>query len=72
MRDIRRTVETQLRELRIAPEVVAIILNHNTSQLRKIYDKSENLEEKRKALVRWEIKLRKIVGGVSEKVVNLR
>src|SRR5690606_23239214 len=37
LRDLRRTTETLLRELRIRPEVVAVILNHNTSQLRKIY-----------------------------------
>jgi len=53
LRDIRRTSETLLREIGTAPEVVSVILNHNTSQLRKIYDKSENRSEKRKALVRY-------------------
>lgn len=72
MRDLRRTTETLLRELRIRPEVVAVILNHNTSQLRKIYDKSESLPEKRKALLRYEKYLERLrTKGVPEKVVEL-
>ncbi|MCC5648159.1 integrase family protein [Nostoc sp. CHAB 5824] len=51
LRDIRRTTETLLREIGTSPEVVSVILNHNTSQLRKIYDKSENFFKKRSTLV---------------------
>lgn len=54
LRDIRRTTETLLRELGTSAEIVSGTLNHNTSQLRKIYDKSENLVGKRNALVRYE------------------
>lgn len=53
LRDIRRTTETHMRELQIAPEVVASILNHNTTRLQRIYDKSHRINEKHLAIRKW-------------------
>ncbi len=72
LRDVRRTTETLLRELKTPAEVVSQILNHNTSQLRKIYDKSVNLAEKQKALLRFEKYLSRLGSGEAMgKVVQL-
>ena len=72
LRDVRRTTETLLRELKTPAEVVSQILNHNTSQLRKIYDKSVNLAEKQKALLRLEKYLSRLSSGeTTGKVVQL-
>lgn len=71
-RDIRRTTETLLRELGTSADIVSGLLNHNTSQLRKIYDKSENFMAKRNAVIRYENYLRSLQSDmVKDNVVHL-
>jgi len=52
--DIRRTVRTKLAELGV-PEVVARkVVNHETGKVDRIYNRHAYLDEKRKALMKWE------------------
>jgi integrase len=72
LRDIRRTTETLLRELGTLPHTVSAILNHNTSQLGKVYDKSTNLGDKRRAIFRFEEYLERLkLGKTDDKVIEL-
>lgn len=62
--DIRRTVRTKLAELGV-PEIVARkVVNHETGKVDRIYNRHAYLDEKRKALVKWEQKLISLNGKV--------
>lgn len=51
--DIRRTVATGLRRLRVSRETVSRILNHTTRSVTLVYDRYDELPEMRKALEKW-------------------
>lgn len=59
--DIRRTVRTKLAELGI-PEIVARkVVNHETGKVDRIYNRHAYMDEKRRALIRWETTLLSLV-----------
>ena len=62
LHDIRRTVESGMRKLRIDKEVVRRTLNHGQDTIAKIYDKHEYEDEKREALEKWANHVEFIVG----------
>jgi integrase len=52
--DLRRTVRTGLSELGGVPDAVAeLCLNHRPTGIRGVYDRSERLQERARALQRW-------------------
>jgi len=52
--DLRRSVSTSLHEkLGVAPHIVEAILNHRIGGIAGVYNRSQYLEEKRRALTRW-------------------
>ncbi|KLD62496.1 tyrosine-type recombinase/integrase [Dyella japonica] len=59
--DLRRTIRTQLTELGIAPNVAELCLNHRPTGIKKIYDRSELIDQRYQALLRWERHLHEIV-----------
>lgn len=60
LRDIRRTVETQLAGLGISRDVRAQLLSHGLSGVQSVhYDRHDYLQEKRAALQTWEQHLRR-------------
>lgn len=62
IRDIRRTFRSNMAKLRVPREICEILLNHvtgaNKSDLDEIYDRYDYLEDKRKALSKWEKRLK--------------
>lgn len=74
-RDLRRTCETRMAGLGIAPHIRAQIQSHGLSGIQqKHYDKYDYLPEKRAALNHWTEQLDALVAGeeiVSAKVVNI-
>lgn len=71
LRDIRRTVETQLARMGISREIRAQVLSHGISGVQAThYDRHSYTEEKRAALIAWE---RHLEGGLTgTNVVELR
>jgi integrase len=61
--DLRRTVSTQLSNLGIAPHIVEKTLNHKMQGVMAVYNKSDYLDERRKAMIKWMRKLEKITAG---------
>ena len=65
--DLRRTVRTRMAALRIPHEISARVLNHVDEFERGIHDEAYNrydyLDEKRRALRLWELRLRGLIGG---------
>lgn len=73
LRDIRRTVETQMVKAGIPRGVADLILNHGDSGMTaRHYDWHDYFPEKKSALLKWEQALRVIVSGEGkqQKVVN--
>jgi integrase len=64
--DLRRTVGTEMRKLRISVEDRGYVFNHVSGAKSKVtawnYDAGEHDDEKRRALETWEDELRRIVG----------
>lgn len=60
--DLRRTVRTNLSELRIPDHVAEICLGHGRRGLQRVYDQHTYLSEIREALTCWATKLSEIVG----------
>ena len=58
--DIRRTVRTQLADLDVAPWVAESLLGHQISGIEGIYNRSQMLSEKAKALAIWHAEINKI------------
>lgn len=52
--DLRRTVRTYLSELGVATNVAELCLNHRPTDIRKVYDRAELLDQRYDALLRWE------------------
>ena len=65
MRDLRRTFRSMLARLGISREIAEIMLNHVTgggkTDLDEIYDRYDYLPEKRAALQRLEVHIKKLV-----------
>ena len=62
--DLRRTVTTGFAALGVPPHVVALILNHRTgsmTQIARVYNRHEYMNERRLALDRWAEKLMSVV-----------
>ena len=73
--DLRRTVRTRLAELRVDDVVAERIVGHKLQGMLKVYNRHDYSVEKRKALVKWESKLRQIVGlddPETENVIEMR
>jgi integrase len=71
LRDIRRTVETHMRQIGCSGDVVALLLGHNTTGLRRHYDKGEYLPQKREVLRKWISWLNSLNNEAEQKVVSL-
>ncbi|MBF6570426.1 MAG: tyrosine-type recombinase/integrase [Candidatus Binataceae bacterium] len=74
-RDLRRTLATNLAELGVERMTIKKILNHSEGKdVTAIYERHSYDKEKREALLRWERRLKEIVGVVVDrpKVVPLR
>lgn len=66
LRDIRRTVETQLASMGIHKDTRAQLLSHGISGVQAAhYDRYEYFNEKRNALIAWERRLEEIESGES-------
>jgi hypothetical protein len=59
--DIRRTVRTNLSALPITNNVAELVVGHAQPGLHQIYDQYAYLDEKRRALELWSVRLRDIV-----------
>lgn len=71
--DLRRTLTTELRKMRIPRIVCSKILNHAEQGVTaKNYDKYEMLDEKIQALDTWNDYLQELLAGKSKKVVRLK
>jgi integrase len=74
-RDLRRTLATNLAELGVERMTIKKILNHSEGKdVTAIYERHSYDKEKREALLRWDRRLKEIVGIVVDrpKVVSLR
>lgn len=64
LRAIRRTVETMLAGLGVSRDTRAQLLSHGISGVQAVhYDRHQYFEEKKSALVAWELNLAKIIGA---------
>ena len=61
LHDIRRTVRTNLSALPITNDVAELVIGHAQPGLHQIYDQYAYLDEKRRALELWAMRLRDIV-----------
>ena len=69
LRDIRRTVQTKMSQIGIAPHIVDRVLNHNVSGVRSHYDHYSYYPETSAALVKWADWLESEVYGKPRKVI---
>lgn len=70
LRDIRRSVETQMAGLRISRDVRAQLLSHGLSGVQVAhYDRHSYMDEKRSALLQWERHLEAIESGKPRQTV---
>ena len=72
--DLRRTAVTGMAELGIRPDVIELCVNHvsgTRGSIAGVYNRSELLPERRKALERWAVQVQGIVTGKPAKVVQL-
>ncbi|MGD9729902.1 MAG: tyrosine-type recombinase/integrase, partial [Nitrospiraceae bacterium] len=74
LRDLRRTAETMLQRLGVDREVRAHLLSHGrtTGVQGKHYERWHFLPEKKQALEKWALELRRITEGKPAKVVKLK
>jgi integrase len=70
--DLRRTFSTRINGMGVAPHVVEKMLNHTLPGVLGIYNKSEYLPERQKALEAWSAWLADLVGKRPAYVVSLR
>jgi integrase len=69
--DLRRTTRSRLHQLGVAHEVVVRILNHDVSEVTRIYNKYDYLPEMRAALTRWADELMQIAAGPEPEVAMI-
>jgi integrase len=73
LHDLRRTVATNMRRLRVDRLTVSKVLNHAEGGVTQIYDRYAADPEKREALERWATHLKGLVSGeIGADVVDLR
>jgi integrase len=75
LHDLRRTAASGMAALGVQLPVIEKVLNHVSGSfggIVSVYQKHEYVEEKRAALERWALHVERLVGGASEKVVDLR
>jgi hypothetical protein len=73
--DLRRSAVTGMNELGIRPDVIELIVNHISGHrggVAGIYNRSERMEERRVALLRWSRHISRLVSGESRKVLKFR
>ena len=68
--DFRRTLSTHLGNKGVPPYVCEKILNHKMTGMMEVYNRSEYLKEKEKALLLWQEFNRQIIAG--DKVVSMK
>lgn len=61
--DLRRTARTFMSQLGVPEEHAEAVLNHAKTGMVKVYNLYQYDKEKKEALLRWEEKLRNIIGG---------
>ena len=72
--DTRRVLQTNMAEMRIAPHVADMILNHaikDAPRSRQHYDTHHYIPEKRLALTQWVRRLTKILGYDPNQVMKI-
>lgn len=71
LHDIRRTVRTRLSALGVSKVVAELIIAHTQKDLDAVYDQWAFIDERRRALEKWEEKLRSIVDPAPDNVISL-
>lgn len=66
--DLRRTIRTNLSELGAPQNVAELCLNHRPTGVTRVYGRSELLEQRYIALLRWEAHLNNILNGMISSV----
>jgi integrase len=61
--DLRRTAASGMSELGILPHIIDKVLNHVPAKLQKIYQRNENLQERKRALEVWGAYVEALVSG---------
>ena len=61
--DFRRTVRTNLGRLGVTPFIAEQVIGHTQAGVHKVYDLHRYRDEKHDALLKWEQRLRAIVGS---------
>ena len=73
--DLRRTLRTKLAELGVSDIVAERVLGHKLQGMMAVYNRHAYDVEKRQALLKWEARLREILGlaeeGTERKVISL-
>jgi integrase len=74
--DFRRTIATWLGSVGVAPHIVQTVLGHSLNALMRsgvadVYNRSDYLEEKRRALDAWSEHLTQLASGKVASVVAL-
>ena len=71
--DLRRTCASHLADVGVERFIISRVLNHTDREITGVYDRYGYDKQKRRALERWERKLRSIIGGETdtEKVVSI-
>ena len=59
--DLRRTIRTNLSELGVTTDVAELCLNHRPQGVKGIYDRSELIDQRHQALLRWEGQLARVL-----------
>ena len=76
LHDLRRTADTGMHSLSIAPHIVSEVLNHVSQGAKagmgRIYNQYSFYPEKKASLVRWSQHIANLVSGEASKVVALR
>jgi integrase len=69
LHDIRRTVRTQLSALPVADNVRELVIGHAQPGLHQVYDQHAYIDEKRRALELWAMRLRDIVATTASRCI---
>ena len=71
LRDIRRTIETEMARIQFSKDIRAHLLSHGLSGIQeRHYDRYDRLQEKREALEKWEAHLLALIAPFQNKEVT--
>jgi integrase len=70
--DLRRTVRTRLSALKVPDHIAEAVIGHGRKGIARVYDMHGFADEKREALTKWAMLLRRIVEPPPENVVKIR